>query len=194
MEEKFIIDGKIHYKYKGEYRTIAYISEDTGIREKILRSRLDDLDWSLEKAVSTPVKKKPYNQKYLYRGKYYTIKELAKISEIGSTGIYSRIKKYGFSVEDAVEKPNMCRSAKKYKYKNELLTVVEIEKKYGILKSTFNHRINNGWSIEKAIETPARPKDDNDIVGITINENNKDWEEWLNTPVSVILDRIEKNI
>ena len=46
------------FSFKGEMRTIQEISEITGVSEWTLRRRLKD-NWSIEKAVSTPTKRRP---------------------------------------------------------------------------------------------------------------------------------------
>lgn len=46
---------------------------------------------------------------------------------------------------------------RRYFYKNEYLTISELSEKYSINRNTLNYRLNNNWSIEKAIETETTP-------------------------------------
>ena len=64
--------------------------------------------------------------------------------------------------------PNNCRwitqqeqaynttKNRRYEYKNENLTITELAKKYKMHRSTLNYRLNQGWSIESAIETKIK--------------------------------------
>lgn len=49
---------------------------------------------------------------YEYNGKMYTIRELAQLASVSYDGMWSRIKKLGYSVEDSVEK-SFIRGPKK---------------------------------------------------------------------------------
>lgn len=90
---------------------------------------------------------------------------MSEIFGIGTGAIYTRINKYGWSVEDAVsrdinEKISKIRreheDVKRFVYKNEKLTLRAFSEKYDLYLGTLVSRIQNGWSIEKAIETPIR--------------------------------------
>lgn len=43
-------------------------------------------------------------------------------------------------------------------YSNELLTIRELAKKYGLKPATLYKRLDNNWTIEEAVSTPANPK------------------------------------
>ena len=54
---------------------------------------------------------------------------------------------------------------RRYEYKGELLTITELAEKYKINRNTLNYRLNVGWDIVKAIETPTNPNALNDNHG-----------------------------
>lgn len=54
----------------------------------------------------------------------------------------------------AKQQANNTRSNKKYTYKGESLTLAELSTKYGVKYNLLSRRINRGWNIEDAIETP----------------------------------------
>ena len=47
------------------------------------------------------------------------------------------------------------RRNRRYEYKDEFLTITELSEKYNINRNTLNYRLNVGWDIVKAIETPV---------------------------------------
>jgi hypothetical protein len=48
--------GKKRYEYKGENKTLTEWEKITGIKRKTLKTRIQNLKWSIEKALTTPVK------------------------------------------------------------------------------------------------------------------------------------------
>ena len=54
---------------------------------------------------------------------------------------------------------------RRYEYKGELLTISELAEKYNINRNTLNYRLNVGWEITKAIETPTTANHLNDNHG-----------------------------
>ena len=54
---------------------------------------------------------------------------------------------------------------RRYEYKGELLTITELAEKYKINRNKLNYRLNVGWDIVKAIETPTNPNALNDNHG-----------------------------
>lgn len=92
-------------------------------------------------------------RKYKYKGEYYTIKELSKISNISPSAIQNRINS-GWSIECAVDTP--IRNARIYNYNGEICTVVEFGKKYNINSKLIYKRLRNGMTIKEAIETPVK--------------------------------------
>ncbi|MEY8517192.1 AP2 domain-containing protein [Lachnospiraceae bacterium 29-84] len=53
---------------------------------------------------------------------------------------------------------NNKQQSRKINYKGETKTITQWAKECGISRETIRDRINAGWSIEKALETPARKK------------------------------------
>lgn len=70
-------------------------------------------------------------KKYKYNGKYYTLKELQKISNINYGSLWHRINQYGWSIEKAVETPAGRKAYRTDKINhNPKLNISEEEKAY----------------------------------------------------------------
>jgi len=101
------------------------------------------------------------NTSISYDGKTLVI---AKAVEVyGSKGLtqdayLERIKR-GWTIKEALVTPvGEMRNSKKIKFKGNLLSLVEIIKKYGLPElglGTVKNRLESGWNIEDAISTPS---------------------------------------
>ncbi len=108
-ECKFKYDGKIHKSYELKEKSCV---ED--ITTHNITNRINQLGWDIDKALTKP--KKKYNQLFEYKGKYYTSKELAKISKLDNithNDITDRINRNGWSVERAITQPKRKSPIKK---------------------------------------------------------------------------------
>jgi hypothetical protein len=56
----------------------------------------------------------------------------------------------------SIEQCNNRRNNVFFNYKGKKYTVVQISEEFNINSMTFVNRINRGWSVEEAIETPVR--------------------------------------
>lgn len=90
----------------GEIREQKKVAEQNGIKEHQLYKRLYE-GWSLNEATTIPIARKEriLNKKlYEYKGKLYSIKQLAEISGINESAFRKRLDR-GWTIEDAVEIP-----------------------------------------------------------------------------------------
>ena len=62
---------------------------------------------------------------------------------------------------DMIVQNNNKTNLKKYKYNGEYLSLAQISRLHGIKYRTLLGRINSGWDIEKALNTPVIKRDDN---------------------------------
>lgn len=90
---------------------------------------------------------------YLYRGKYYTIPELAKLSGYSYGCIYARLSFYS-DIEDVMRVPKKTLKGEKFLYKGKMYRLRELVKfsKVGII--SLAKRIKDGWPIDIAVELP----------------------------------------
>lgn len=81
---------------------------------------------------------------------YITDEDYAKAEKNGIKKITleSRVRKYGWDVDRAVNTPNLKRS----KFSDEQLKLM---KESGVNIDTIKYRINHGWSFEDAISIPS---------------------------------------
>ena len=158
------------FKYNGQLYTsdeISSLSDVEGITGHDITTRVRCHGWSLKRAMTT--KKTEKNQMFLYKNKFYTAKQLAKMSKIRDltySDILCRINKHGWSVDRAISQPKDKKKQPKgigatiYEYNGKLYNSYELAllgKQYNLTSSDITNRINHhGWSIEKAISTPKK--------------------------------------
>ena len=109
-------DKECLYEYRGKvYKTyeLVAMSDVEGLNVGDITCRINQLGWSVEDAITKP--KKRQNQRFEYRGKMYSSKELAYLSphdNISHHDITDRVNGLGWSVEDAVNKPKQIKNKK----------------------------------------------------------------------------------
>lgn len=94
-------NGKLYKSYE-----LAQMSSIDGITSAQIMDRIRNHGWSVEKALTTPIKK--YGKLYEFNGQMYSSKELAAMSpypDISHHTITDRINKSGWSVYDAIYTP-----------------------------------------------------------------------------------------
>lgn len=91
------------YMWKGKLRSIAEIARLEGIKRNILTNRVS-YGWSLEKAVSTPLKT-DLQKKFWWKDGMYTLPEIAKATGRDYNLLYNRVCSNGWSIEKAVDTP-----------------------------------------------------------------------------------------
>lgn len=99
---------------------------------------------------------------YEYKGKEYSLKQLAEMSEgLSEATIYQRIKDRKWTVERAVETPKLehvnnpnknRENFKKYTYLGQEMTMQELSELSGIHRRTIETRLESGWALEDALE------------------------------------------
>lgn len=98
--------GSCVFEYNGEkYNSweLCQISSIEGLTPQHITDRVNRRGWSVERAITTPLKRK--NQLFEYNGSMYTSKELVKISSVDGlthNDITDRINRLGWSAEKAI--------------------------------------------------------------------------------------------
>lgn len=112
------------------------------------------------------------NKTYRYKGKDYILTDLADIAGIDRRTIAARLKS-GWSVSDAVEIPkdlyhhgglrserwveaNNNKHQRNFRYKEVDYSVCELSLLCGLSVGVIRYRLRNGWSVERAVETPLQ--------------------------------------
>lgn len=147
---------KIWYAETGEGHTIKDWCKKYGLRYSRVYKRLLQ-GWPLEKALSS--EKVDLSNKFLYKGKPYTVSDLMKISGLSKTTLLARIHTYKWPVEKAVETPlsgnseSRIRKHKKFRYRDKMLTYEDGAKLANITVDSLKRRIfMNKMSFEQAID------------------------------------------
>ena len=141
-----------------------------GIKRAALDFRIRVTGLSVEEAISIP----PGMKKTVKKRKF-TEEEILKAEEKGvSYGVYTKRRRLGWSIEDAINTP--VKAAKKFNPKD-----IQKAKEYGVSYNSFVKRQNEGWSIEETIYTPPRrrrnSKKTEAEVKKRIKENKKNREK-----------------
>ena len=151
-------------KYSSE--ELAKLSELKGafVSKKDITGRLSR-GWDIERAITQPknIKKQPFGigeRIYEYNGELYNSYELSKLSpyDLKSSDITNRINHHGWTVEKAVNTPKKkCNTLYEYKGKKYKSTeLCNIYPELGLTHNNITDRLRQGWSIERAVETPKQ--------------------------------------
>lgn len=161
------------FNYNGKEYTaneLAEISPVDGITGHSIINRINCRDKTIEEAISAPIKKR--GNKVEYNGKYYSFKELEKLTSVeGLTAkkIQSRLSK-GWSVERAITQSLDTKlqpfgvTGDKFEYNGKMLSVYElwlIRKCEDITQQELSYRLHRKWDINRALTQP--PKEQNNL-------------------------------
>jgi hypothetical protein len=123
------------------------LAKTNGIAYQTAYERVNKLKWPVEKAITTPIKRKEDHLWPKYR-------ELAEKHNVASQCFYQRIKK-GMTPEEAATAPKVPHTnrAKSGKISKEYY---EIAAQNGIKRSTLHARVYGyRWPVEKAVSEPV---------------------------------------
>lgn len=98
-------------EFNGVVMDLSEWTEKLGFGRTTIRTRLDTLKWSIEKALLTPEFKNRRGDVFKYNGKEMTMVEWAKKYNIIPDTLLKRMNKYGWSLEKSLNTP-----VKKYNY------------------------------------------------------------------------------
>ena len=147
----------------GETLAVHEWSERTGIPTAVISSRLS-IGWTPERAVSEPIRKRrgTGRQGVVIGGERLTIREWSERTGIPATVISSRLYA-GWSPERAVGTPARRRrrtGRRGVVIGGERLTVREWSERTDIPANVISNRLHRGWTPERAVGTPVRPRRD----------------------------------
>lgn len=164
------IDKNQTVEYKGRQMTFKELSDisPAHIPASVICTRINHRKWDIDRAITQPtdVKKQPFGvtgYKYDYHGKKYSMYELwqmRKIKELSQAVIQNRINHHGWDIDRALSTP-LKEYNVKYVYNGSEYTVKELikfAKSDKLTIQTLRSRLNNGWDVQKALDTPSSKK------------------------------------
>jgi hypothetical protein len=151
--------GNCYLDYGGEHLCLSAWAEKLGLDHQVLRYRVRK-GWPAWRVIETPVKTTA-ERLIAYRGQQLRIIEWAKKLGMKYETLYGRLQN-GWSVKRAFETPvGEVRIARSHdnrfiRHEGQYLSEVEWAKTLGMKVSTFQSRIDSGWSMTHIISTPVR--------------------------------------
>ena len=158
--------------YKGKVYTadeLASISDVDGLTGHDITTRVNHHGWSIEEAITKD--KVDKNKKYLYKGNYYSSRELydlVKPENITYAQLVMRLTQHNWDPERAVTQPNNKKKQpfgvgeRIYEYNGKMYNTYELSQisdVEGLDAGDIWCRINHhGWTVERAITQPKRNK------------------------------------
>lgn len=138
------------------FKTETEMAKAYEIPRAVLKSRLHEYGWPLEKSLTTPVKSTAVKD---HLGNVYQSKtEMAKAYGITRAVLNQRLNKLNWPLEKALTTPNINNEIANTQVKDHLGNIyksqAQMARAYGIRPSTFKHRKQRGWSLERALTTP----------------------------------------
>lgn len=97
--------NNIIFHYEGKEVLAIELAEQHGMSRTTLIQRVRDRGWSVEKALTTPVKPCPEKELFTYEGKTCSLNALAKAHGLSATTVRSRIKRNAWTLEKALTTP-----------------------------------------------------------------------------------------
>lgn len=129
-----------------------------GIPYGVYRQRRKKLNWTLEKALTTPIRKKQNTFTDHKGNTYASLKNMAKAYAI-DLGLLTTRLQHHWPIEKALTTParKITKTATDHKG-NTYASIKEMVDAYNISYVIYKQRLNHGWSKEKALTTPIQKK------------------------------------
>lgn len=150
--------------YKGKtYPSVNAFVKFFNLKRETTLSRIR-AGWSLDDIINKDLQ--VVKIKLTYKNKSYnSLNALCVSLNLPYKLVYKRLKRYGWSIEDAIETPLKVGRTLKVGKKT-FKTVRDAADYYGIDNSTLSYRLNKGWDVERAVDPNAEV---DNRVSITIN-------------------------
>ena len=156
---------KILITYNGKQWTINDLANSTlntsGCTASVLRSRLIDNGWSIDRALTTPADTSKSKPKYVYKGKIYRSKK-HMCDELGlNPHKFNTYYNAGFSLDEVV-KLSLTKEITLLEYKGKKYTLKQLavhpDNVHGLSRDSIRERVFDlRLSVEEAFSIPKRP-------------------------------------
>jgi hypothetical protein len=93
-----------------------------------------------------------------YKEETLCFQDWAEKIGISYTLFRERIKKHGWTIEKIIENPKPIPHSFIINYNGELLSISECSRRFSISVNGIRGRLEKGWSIKDALETPPNPR------------------------------------
>lgn len=184
-------DGPETLTYNGETRTLWEWAQVTGISYQKLYQRVRKLKWPPEEALKkhrrlNRPRPRPHNARivvagegetFTHNGETRTIIEWARIVGIRPDKLYRRIKKLGWSLDDALKPQRRRRPAHTLRWMTAETPDGTVTKpmsewaaERGIPMSTISRRLGRGWTDTQALEFAPSPREQQRLDSIALAE------------------------
>jgi len=130
-------------------------AEEIGVPYFALRLRLNKYGWSVEKALTTPIK--PHEVIKAYDGKKMSISAWAREVGMKRNVVNDRILR-GWSFEDAITKEKLNCHERLIEYDGERKNIRDWCIHFNLPYRCVLHRMHRGWDLEKVFKTPVDTK------------------------------------
>lgn len=141
------------YTWNGKSQILADWAKETGINESALYHRINNLGWSIERAVTEPSQSE--GRRFLTaKGTTKSLQQWSEESGLDPETISSRIKR-GWSVERAVTEPSQKEGNRFLTANGVTKSLAQWSKESGLYRDVISNRIKRGWSVERAVTEPS---------------------------------------
>jgi group I intron endonuclease len=152
------------YKIKGKsYFGFGQLADAFGLREGTVRARIKYGKWTVEQAVGIEPrpKQKREGNKIIFRGKTYSSeRDLCRDYNVINNVFRQRYHHMKWTLEESLGLcDRKCDINSITVFGKTFKSRTKAAEYYGIKQSSVTSRLNNGWTLEKALTTPLIPND-----------------------------------
>ena len=150
--------SSIYMTYNGETHTISDWALIMNISYATLHNRYVNMGWTVEQCLETPVNYYIHNITNS-KGETHSLEEWAQITGISHKTLYDRIFRFGWNIDKALTDPT-DQNVRYITYDGVTMNCSDWDKARGFLPCTVSGRLNKGYSVEYALNSPVKTKDE----------------------------------
>ncbi|GEA49279.1 hypothetical protein VIN01S_00830 [Vibrio inusitatus NBRC 102082] len=137
--------NNLYATYQGEKRLLVELAKQAGISYQTLYSRLYIREWSINRALGTPVQEK--ERRYYFKGEWHNLVKISEMCGVAYSTLNNRVTQQGMTVDEAVR----ANPYPTIEVHGEWLTLNQICKKYQVSFVTLKKRLAKGMTPEQAV-------------------------------------------
>lgn len=154
LEQQNNKSSNVRLTHAGLTLTMAEWARRKGMRLPALWRRLHKDGMTLEEALDRPIQQ---DRLLTHDGLTLTVSQWAKRIGMSKTSLWRRLKQPGASIAEALDRP--AKANVTLTHGGLTLTLSEWARRKGMAVRTLGTRLENGWSVEEALEQPLRRRD-----------------------------------